>query len=804
MRGTQEGFTLLDQIRQNREFARILFQAVPDLVFLLDKNGTFLDLLSHEKNPILLPGGQWAGKQIGAILPGEIAGQASKNLRETFETGQPGQFEYALKKEAATEYYECRIFKASEQEALCMIRDITEAKRASIATEEQTRKRLKAKRGKLQSLMESISDGIGIFDPGNSRLMDCNVALARLCGREKEEIIGLTALDYSPEYQAEGEHSQSKFIKISKDIHQYAQARTVNWRFRKGDGEVFDSEMVLSPIVDSPEGYWLGIIRDISQRKKQEEELARSKDLYRAIAHNLPDSGVMIFDRDLRFLLSEGAALELQGFTKEIMEGKTVFEVLPEDVAPKFAEIYQKVLAGEEITQENRHNGRIYDTRILPLRDESSEIYAGMIVSQDVTEKRQLAEAIETVSHQIAVPSEDLFFQELAKGLALVFGVDHVLIGEFEHEDKLEQVIAAAYWCEGKLLDRYVYNPENTPCEPVLEGSSHIFPSEVQRWFPADAELRRFGIESYAGVPLLDSSQQVIGLIALMDQTPMKDPDRILKILQVFTARAGAELERRKATRALQESLEEISAKNRELEKYIASNLELERFAYVASHDLREPLRNIAGFAQLLEKRYGSQFDNTAREYIGFITQGVRTMTQFIQDLLNYSRITSMESKFKKVATSHLIRQVEDNLDRIIETRDMQIHWQSLPDFLLVSETKILQVFQNLLHNALKFQSAGNIPVIHISAEERKHDILFQVKDNGIGISDAYFEKIFMPFRKLNAPDQYPGSGVGLAICKRIVEQHGGKIWLESTLGEGSTFFFTLKKNPVEHVALFP
>ncbi len=804
MRVTEEEFSLLDQVRQNRELVRTLFQAIPDFVFLLDKNGIFLDRLSDNNSQPPLSGGTSAGKQIGEIFGEDIGNQASQSLQEARETGQAAPFEYTLGQGEGARYFECRMFKASAGEVLCMIRDITEAKRASIAAEEQTRKRLKAKRDKLQSLMESISDGIGIFDPGNGRLMDCNGTLARLCGREKEEIIGLTALDYSPEYQADGEHSRSKFLNISKAIHQHAQARTVNWRFRRGDGKVFDSEMVLSPIVDSPEGYWIGIVRDISPRKKQEEELARSKDLYRTIARNLPDSGVMIFDRELRFLLTEGAALELQGFTKEIMEGKTVFEVLPEEAALQFAEIYQKVLAGEEITQEHRHKGRIYDTRILPLRDESGEIYAGMIVSLDVSEKRQLADAIETISHQINVPSEDAFFQELVKGLALVFGVDHVLIGEFVQERDEPQVIAAAYWCEGKMIDRYVYNSENTPCELVLEGSSHVFPEEVQRWFPADAELRRFGIESYAGVPLLDSQQRVIGLISLMDRAPMKDPERILKILQVFTARAGAELERRKATRALQESLKEISAKNSELEKYISSNLELERFAYVASHDLREPLRNIAGFAQLLEKRYGPQLDETAREYIGFITQGVRTMTRFIQDLLNYSRITSMESKFREIETASLIRQVEDSLGRVIETSHAQIHWHDLPDMLIVSEIKILQVFQNLLHNALKFQSKGSNPIIRISAEERKNDLLFQVKDNGIGIAEAYFEKIFMPFRKLHAPDQYVGSGLGLAICKRIVEQHGGKIWLESTLGEGSTFFFTLKKNPTEHVGIFP
>lgn len=179
-------------------------------------------------------------------------------------------------------------------------------------------------------------------------------------------------------------------------------------------------------------------------------------------------------------------------------------------------------------------------------------------------------------------------------------------------------------------------------------------------------------------------------------------------------------------------------------------------------------------------------------------------MNRFIQDLLNYSRITSMESKFREVSTKNLIDQVNGNLGHMIEMNRAQIYWESLPDTLLISEAKILQVFQNLLSNAMKFYHPDRQPIIYVSARESQKEITFRVQDNGIGIDEVYFEKIFMPFRKLHPPDKYAGSGIGLAICKRIVEQHGGNIWLESNLEEGSTFYFSLSKNPQDKVSLFP
>lgn len=667
-----------------------------------------------------------------------------------------------------------------------------------ISEQKRSEQKLIEQENKYRSIFESTTDGIAILSPDTWTIIDCNQTLATLCGKAKQDLINLPLPMISPESQADGSNSCEKQIQISQLIKYVPKTHKTEWRFNKEGSDFFDSEMILSPIQGDPNGYWLGVVRDISLRKKRETELARNRQLYKEIAKNLPNSGIIIFDRELKYRLAEGPALQQQGFSSAEMENKTPFELFPPKDAEDLVNTYKRVLTGQEIEMEHRYNGHIYETRMIPLRDDQEEIYAGMVVSRDVTKTQQMKEAIGAVANRTNIVSENTFFQELVKGLAHIFQVGHVLVGEYNGEEN--EIQTAAYWCEGALID-YRYSLLGTPCARVITGKPYACPSGVQKAFPKDMDLVEFNLHAYLGMPLFDSTGKTVGILSLMNTSPIDDIEYKISILKAFTARAGAELERTKATRALQASLAEISSKNEQLEKYIASNVELERFAYVASHDLREPLRNISGFAQLLERRYGEKLDEAGKEYIDFIVKGVHTMNQFIKDLLNYSRITSMESKFKEVLTLDLLTKVSENL--VGSLADAQMEWNGIPERIMVSEPKMVQVFQNILANSLKFRDPNRPPVIEVNATENPTDFLFSIQDNGIGIEEAYFDKVFMPFRKLHGPDKYPGSGIGLAICKRIIEQHGGKIWLESELGRGTTFFFTLKKAPPEKVYLY-
>jgi PAS domain S-box-containing protein len=240
--------------------------------------------------------------------------------------------------------------------------------------------------------------------------------------------------------------------------------------------------------------------------------------------------------------------------------------------------------------------------------------------------------------------------------------------------------------------------------------------------------------------------------------------------------------ERKSAEAALRQAHEELKR----------SNAELEQFAYVASHDLQEPLRMVASYTQLLGRRYEAKLDSDAREFMAYIVDGATRMKQLIEDLLAYSRVGTKSQDFKPVSSEAALRRALYNLRAAIEEAGAVVTHDTMPT-VHADEVQLGQLFQNLIGNALKFRSAS-VPRIHIGVTEAPGEWSFEVRDNGIGIEPQYFERIFMVFQRLHNKGEYPGTGIGLAICKKVVERHGGRIWVESRPGEGSSFHFTLPK----------
>jgi PAS domain S-box-containing protein len=238
--------------------------------------------------------------------------------------------------------------------------------------------------------------------------------------------------------------------------------------------------------------------------------------------------------------------------------------------------------------------------------------------------------------------------------------------------------------------------------------------------------------------------------------------------------------ERKHAEQALQERTTELTR----------SNAELEQFAYVASHDLQEPLRAVAMYTQLLEQRYGERLDADASSIIGRVTAAVHRMQTLIRDLLTYSRVDTRAADFRVTSCETVLQEVLDNLQTAVAETSAEVSHDPLPT-VLADEVQLRQLFQNLVGNALKFHGQ-EIPRVHISAVTRHGHWVFSVRDNGIGIDPQYVDRIFVIFQRLHTRRAYPGTGVGLAICKKIVERHGGRIWVDSTPGKGAEFFFTL------------
>ncbi|MEO1514996.1 MAG: tetratricopeptide repeat protein [Bacteroidota bacterium] len=246
--------------------------------------------------------------------------------------------------------------------------------------------------------------------------------------------------------------------------------------------------------------------------------------------------------------------------------------------------------------------------------------------------------------------------------------------------------------------------------------------------------------------------------------------------------------------RHIREMNEMLRTKNEQIirqnEQLTASNKDLRQYAYIISHDLKEPLRNISSFTTLLKRRLPTYRDPSIDEFMGFITKGVQQMNTLLTDLIEYSRINRSLEKIQYISTEEVVQEVVESLTYKIKEVDAKVAYKALPE-IYFNKTHFTQVIQNLVSNALKFRGERK-PEIVISCEQRPTEHIFQVKDNGIGIEAEYFDKIFVVFQRLHNRGQYKGSGIGLSTCKKIIGEYGGKIWVESQPGEGTSFFFSI------------
>ena len=226
------------------------------------------------------------------------------------------------------------------------------------------------------------------------------------------------------------------------------------------------------------------------------------------------------------------------------------------------------------------------------------------------------------------------------------------------------------------------------------------------------------------------------------------------------------------------------------------SNTALEQFAYVASHDLQEPLRSMRVYAELLSKRYRGALDADGEKFLDFLVKGASRMSTLVNDLLTYARLTTEVERPSSVALDEDLEAALTHLEQAIKESDASVTHDPLP-VLAVDRGQMVRLFQNLIGNAVKYRHPDRTPLVHVSAEQRNTEWLFSIRDNGIGFDPKYAADIFTPFKRLHTVEEYPGSGVGLAICRRIAQAQGGRIWAESVPGEGTSFYFTL---PVETI----
>jgi len=296
---------------------------------------------------------------------------------------------------------------------------------------------------------------------------------------------------------------------------------------------------------------------------------------------------------------------------------------------------------------------------------------------------------------------------------------------------------------------------------------------------------RQNGINALAVFPLRLGARSV-GMLEVF--FPDHLPADVISPLATVSDTLAQGVERWRAEAARAASALRLEAANVELKR---SNEELEHFAYIASHDLQEPLRMVASYTQLLARRYRGQLDADADEFIRYAVDGATRMKRLLQDLLEYSRVGSRRKPLKPTACEVVLERVLRNLGHALRDSQGEVTHTPLPT-VLGDEVQLEQLFQNLIANGIKFRRAA-VPRVHVSAEPCEEGFRFSVKDNGIGIAAEDTKRLFALFRRLHTAAEYPGTGIGLAVCKKIVERHGGRIWVESCVGEGAIFHFTLR-----------
>jgi PAS domain S-box-containing protein len=496
----------------------------------------------------------------------------------------------------------------------------------------------------------------------------------------------------------------------------------------------------------------LCIAVDITERKKAEEALSASEVRYRRLFESAKD-GILILDAETGMIADVNPFLiEMLGFSHEQLLEKAIWEIgCFRDIASnkaKFMELQRQGYVRHEDLPLETADGRRVEVEFV------SNVYTvnhQKVIQcniRDITERKKAEEALSASE----VRYRRLF--ESAKDGILILDAETGMIADvnpfliemlgFSHEQLLEKAI----WEIGCFRD-------------IASNKAKFM------------ELQRQGYVRHEDLPLETTDGRRVEVEFVSNVYTVNHQKVIQCNIRDIT-------ERKRAEEKLRNTLLDLER----------SNKELQQFAYVASHDLQEPLRMVASYTQLLEKRYKDKLDSDANEFIQFAVDGAIRMQRLINDLLIYSRVGTRGKSFEPTDSHAVLGQAIANLSALIEENQAVVTNDDLPP-IMVDESQMVQLFQNLIGNAIKFRGDQS-PRIHVSAEQKGNEWVFSVKDNGIGIDPQFNERIFVVFKRLHQKEEYPGTGMGLAICKKIVERHGGRIWVKSELEKGSTFYFSI------------
>gem|GEM_PF-6772908 len=669
-----------------------------------------------------------------------------------------------------------------EVEARRALRDLNRTLEARV--HERTQQLAESER-RFRSIFDSQYQFIGLMQP-DGILIEANRTALDFAAIRPEDVLG------KPFWDAHWwQTSEETKTELQDAIRRAAAGETVRYEVDVlgQAGSTATIDFSLKPVLDEQ-----GTVTLLIPEGRVISDERRNAAVLQAVVSSAPLI-VFALDQNGTYLISAGAALaKVDGKANELV-GRNAFELYRD--RPHVLTPMTRALAGEHVHEVRTYAGMTFEHGYRPLRDTRGKPIGMVGLAVDVTDRaraerereeaRARAEVLAALGDtlQLARTPEDaaeralkLLGPVLHASAMLVMPVDETSVHPPTTWGDLPTSIR-------NVMNRTAFTPANRP------AVQHALSARQPLYLDNDAEHAAFALE-----PIIAPEGTLLGFLQVW-RAPRENGwtagERDL--VRRAAATVGLAMERVDASKQLHDQSEKLLKANTALKR---SNAELERFAFIASHDLQEPLRTIASFSALIHHRHGAQLDERGREYLALVSRGAERMKVLIDDLLVFSRLNSVQLPLLPLDANRPLTEATSRLHALIEQSGAQIEFGDLP-VVQGEEGELTQLFQNLIGNAIKFRRVGVIPVVRLEARPEDGCWHFTVSDNGIGIEPQYHERVFGLFQRLHVRERYEGTGLGLAIVQKIVERHGGRVWLESEPQVGTTVHFTLRTAETEN-----
>ncbi len=629
-----------------------------------------------------------------------------------------------------------------DEKSVLVICDITERKR--------TEKKLLESENKYRTLYEESADGIFLLD-NTGTILDANRAALEMYGYSLDELVHTKAMNL-----IHPEDLKVTSFRIQGIVK--GESLRIERRVRKKDGTYLPVEVSASRLDDD---LVQGLHRDVTERRLIEEARQKAVEASEILDRMFSSTHycMVYLDRSFNFVRVNTAYADTCGHSPEFFQGKNHFDLYPN---PENESIFREVVdSGEPFTvyakpfefpNDPKRGITYWDWSLFPVKDSEGCVEGLVFILVDVTEHKRAEQAVRESEQRFRT-----LFDQGPLGMAVMDQGCRFL------EVNLAFCRITGY-SEEELLHRSVADiahPDD------VNANTEFFKRLSERKIPRLSTEIRY-IKKNGDAVWVNLTGSVLS-------GPNGEQQYLGMLEDISDRRWMQDLLRRRA------------------EDLARSNKELEQFAYVASHDLQEPLRNVTSCLQLLERKYKGSLGAEADQYIHYAVDSTTRMKALIQDLLSYSRIATRGKPLERIDCEQILEVTLKNLRSAIAEAGAVITHDPLPP-ILGDDTQLVQVFQNVIQNAIKFRK-DEPPRVHVSSVKSTNEWIFSIKDNGIGIESRHWDRIFVIFQQLNKKTQYEGTGMGLAIVKKVVERHGGRVWVESEPGIGTTFYFAIPED---------